>query len=164
MSVWIKMANVFDVSQQELTEALAKELKKRQEFSPPAWAPFVKTGQFKQAPPLQQDWWYMRVASILRILYIRGPVGVSKLRTQYGGKKNRGMKTERTYKSSGNPIRKILQQLEQAKLAKQVEKGVHKGRDITAAGKSLIDKVARGLKKPEETKNERVRRDKEKKT
>jgi small subunit ribosomal protein S19e len=141
------MTTVFDVSQQELTQSLAKELKKMPEFKPPEWAPFVKTGIHKDRPPVEDDWWYMRAASILRVLCVRSPIGVSKLRTKYGGKKNRGVKPEKFRKSSGNIIRKILQQLEKAQFAKQVQKGVHKGRQITPKGKSFVDKIAQQLKK-----------------
>jgi small subunit ribosomal protein S19e len=142
------MASMFDVSQQELTDALAQQLKKIPDFRPPEWAAFVKTGRSKQRAPLKDDWWYMRAASIMRILYKQGPIGVSKLRTHYGSKKNRGVKPERFYKASGNIVRKLLQQLEKAEFAKQVEKGVHKGRSLTPKGKSLVDKTAQALQKP----------------
>lgn len=137
---------IFEVSQDELTKELALELKKMPEFRPPEWAAFVKTGAFKQRPPVDMDWWYKRAASILRVIYLRGPVGVEKLRQKYGGKRNRGVKPEIFYKSSGNIIRKVLQQVEKAQFAKQVEKGVHKGRIITPKGKSFVDKAVQRLK------------------
>jgi small subunit ribosomal protein S19e len=96
----------------------------------------------KERPPLKEDWWYMRAASVLRKVSILGPVGVEKLRTKYGGKKNRGHKTEHRFKGSGNIVRKVLQQLEKAGLIKKGDKGVHKGRVITPKGISLIDKAA----------------------
>ena len=105
----------------------------------PEWAPFVKTGTHKERPPQQKDWWHIRAASILRKVELLGPVGVNKLRTKYGGKKNRGAKPERFKKGSGNIIRKILQQLEQAQLLKQEKKNVHKGRILTAKGKQLLN-------------------------
>ena len=92
--------------------------------------------------PLQDDWWYRRAASILRIIALRGPIGVSKLRTRYGGKKNRGVRPERFRIASGNIIRKILQQLDSASLSKQAVIGVHKGRVITPSGQKLLDKCA----------------------
>ncbi|MBN2111795.1 40S ribosomal protein S19, partial [Candidatus Woesearchaeota archaeon] len=95
----------------------------------------------------REDWWYVRAASILRKVSMLGPVGVSKLRTLYGGKKDRGMKPEKFMKGSGNIIRKALQQLEKAGLAKQAEKGTHKGRVITPKGKSLLDKAAVKIQK-----------------
>lgn len=142
------MANPFDVSQEELVQEIAKDLKKLADFKPPDWAIFVKTGHFKQRPPVDKDWWYLRAASVFRKIYLQGPIGVSKLRTLYGGKKNRGAKPEHFCKASGNILRKILQQLEKAGFAIQASKGGHRGRILTPKGKSLVDKAARRLIKP----------------
>ncbi len=137
------MATVFDVDPNQLIEKAAEELKKIPEIQPPEWAKFVKTGAHKERPPMQKDWWYIRTAAILRKLYIYNkPIGVSKLRKKYGGRKNRGHKPERFYPGSGNIIRKVLQQLEKAGFAQQVAKGTHKGRIITPKGKSFLDKLA----------------------
>jgi small subunit ribosomal protein S19e len=118
----------------------AKKLKEVQEISKPEWANFVKTSRAKERPPVDSDWWYMRAASILRKIYLLGPIGVNKLKVKYGAKKNRGHKPGKSYPGSGKIIRVILQQLETAKLIEQTEKGAHKGRVLTAAGKSLLDK------------------------
>ena len=74
------MATLFNVSQQALVERLKEELKNISEVSPPEWAKIVKTGSHKERRPSQEDWWYLRAASILRIISLRGPIGVSKLR------------------------------------------------------------------------------------
>ena len=136
------MATMYDAEPQELIIKAAEELKKIPEIKAPAWAPFVKTGMHKERPPADSGWWYVRAASILRAVYRLGPVGVSKLRSKYGGKKNRGVKKEHFYKGSGNILRKSLQQLEKAGFVKFAEKGVHKGRVITPKGKSFLDKIA----------------------
>ena len=133
---------MYDADAQELIEKAAEELKKIPEIKPPEWATFAKTGMHKQRPPAKTDWWYLRTASVLRTVYRLGPVGVSKLRTKYGGKKNRGVKKEHFFKGSGNILRKTLQQLEKAGFVKFTEKGVHKGRIITPKGKSFLDKIA----------------------
>lgn len=134
---------LFNVPQNELIEKTAEELKKL--IHMPSWGPFVKTGVHKQRPPVNVDWWYVRAAAVLRKIYLLGPIGVSKLRTKYGGKKNRGVKPERTFKGSGNIIRKVLQQLEEAKLIKQTVVGKHKGRVITPKGVSLLFSVAKSM-------------------
>ena len=90
---------------------------------------------------------YTRTAAILRVIYIRGPIGTSKLSTKYGGKKNRGVRPGHFYRGSRNIIRKILQQGEKAGLLTQAKKGVHKGRILTPKGKSIIDKLVVELKK-----------------
>ena len=126
----------------ELIEKLAEKLKAMPEIKPPEWAAFVKTGHFKERPPVSREWWFVRAASVLNSVKKKGPVGVSKLRTRYGGKKNRGHKKEHFYKGSGNILRKALQQLEKAGFVKFAEKGVHKGRIVTPKGKSFLDRIA----------------------
>src|SRR3989344_641357 len=136
------MPTMYDVDSQELINKAAEELKKMPEIKAPEWAPFVKTGMHKEKPPVNKDWWYVRTASVLRTVYRLGPVGVSKLRDKYGGKKNRGVKKEHFYKGSGNILRKALQQLEKAGFVKYNDKGVHKGRIVTPKGRSFLGKIA----------------------
>ncbi len=139
------MATVYDVDATALITAAAKELKEQKIIQPPAWAPFVKTGMFKERPPVDADWVYLRAASVLRTVYCMGPIGVSKLRKKYGGKKNRGVGKEHSYMGAGNILRKILQQYEKAGFVKHVQKGVHKGRIVTPKGISFLDKIATRL-------------------
>ena len=137
------MVSLHDVPANKLNTQLKEDLKEVKEVSPPEWHIFVKTGMHKERPPMQKDWWFVRAASILRTVAKDGPVGVSKLRSKYGGSKNRGVKRHKFTKSSGNIIRKILQQLEAAKLIQQVPKTeIHKGRILTSQGQSLLDKTA----------------------
>ena len=139
------MTSVFDVKPQNLATEIAKDLKSK--IQAPAWAVFVKTGAHKERPPVNPDWFFVRAASVLRTIYKNGPVGVSKLRTRYGGKKNRGRAPEEFRKASGNILRKVLQQLEKAGLVMQKTDGVHKGRIITPAGVALLERTAAGLAK-----------------
>lgn len=131
------MATIYDADPGVLIGKAAGELKKS--LKAPDWSKYVKTGAHKERPPEDRDWWYQRAAAILRSVYILGPVGTSKLRTKYGGKKNRGFKPEKFYRGSGKIIRMILQQLEQEQLIVQQQKGVHKGRVITPKGKKFLD-------------------------
>ncbi|MCF7861218.1 30S ribosomal protein S19e [Candidatus Woesearchaeota archaeon] len=139
------MSIINDVPINDLIIKVAQRLKDRQEIIPPDWARFVKTGLHKERPPVDRDWWYMRAASILKAVYTLGPIGVSKLRTKYGGRKNRGVRPEHFYRGSGSIIRKILIQLETAGLLKQVDKQDHKGRILTPEGVSFITKVASSM-------------------
>ena len=156
----LKSKMVQNINPTELIEKTAEELKKITELKPPIWAYYVKTGMNKERAPIRNDWWYTRAAAILRSIYILGPIGVSKLRTKYGGKKNRGHKPDKVYKSSGNIIRKILQQLEKAGFLIEEKKGIHKGRKITKKGKELLDNISKQIKpevkieKPKEKKVE----------
>lgn len=136
------MVSIYNKDINELISKAAEELKKVEEIKAPEWAKYCKTGVCKERPPENKEWWYMRTASMLRRLYIsKGPIGVSKLRKKYGGRRNRGHKPDKFYSGSGNITRKILQQLEKAGFAKKAEVGVHKGRIITGKGKSFLDKL-----------------------
>ncbi len=135
-----------NIGKQELIIALSKELKIM--IKKPEWAELVKTGVFKERPPVDSDWWYMRAASMLLKIQKLGCVGVSKLRTKYGGRKNRGVAPEHFFRGSGKIIRTILQQLEVAGLLKQDKKGHHKGRVLTGKAVSLIANTSKKLEKP----------------
>ena len=135
-----------DVNPNELIEQASIELKSIDKIKAPEWAKFCKTGTHKERPPIRADWWEVRAAAILRSVAKLGPIGVAKLRTKYGGRKNRGHKPDRFVKGSGNIIRKILQQLEAAELIKKGEAGNHKGRIITGNGQKLLDQSAMKVK------------------
>ena len=138
------MVSVKDVPADALIRAVADILKREySQVRPPEWAFFVKTGPNKERPPMQDDWWYIRAASILRKLYIYGPVGASRLRSAYSYRAKVGdrVRSERTRKAGGAIIRKILQQLESAGLVQKTPEG----RVLTPAGKSLLDRVAAAL-------------------
>jgi small subunit ribosomal protein S19e len=122
------------------TLALAEKLKTISEFEIPEWANFVKTGTSKQRPPTQDDFWFIRAASILRQLYIKGVVGVNKLRTRYGSRKDRGTMPDKFRKGSGKIIRLILQQAERAGIVEKVTK-LQKGRRLTEKGRELLDSI-----------------------
>src|SRR4030042_476856 len=133
------------VSRQELIKALAEKL--RPMLRKPLWAEFVRTGMHKERPPTDADWWFMRGASILLKVQKLQPIGVSKLRRHYGGRKNRGAAPEHSYKGSGSIARKILQQLESVGLLKQEARAGHKGRVLTPKAQSLIAQTTKELEK-----------------
>lgn len=136
-----------DVDATLLIQRVAEELKKDANIKPAQWAPFVKTGMSRERAPVQKDWWHVRAASILRKIFMLGPIGTHKLQTLYGGRKNEGMAPEHFYPGAGNNIRKILQQLEKAGLAKQTAKGVHKGRIVTPKGHAMLENTASAIMK-----------------
>ena len=136
------MTTIYDVSLQELVEEAAKELKKVGIISMPEWAMFVKTGSHKQRPPEDKEWWHHRCASLLKTIYTDGPVGIEKLRSKYGGRKDRGAKPEKFRKAGGKVIRVCLQQLEAAEFI--IKK--RRGRIISPKGMSFLDNVAHKIK------------------
>jgi small subunit ribosomal protein S19e len=133
------MTTAYDVPAESLIKNVAVKLKKEFKLEPPEWAMWVKTGAHKERPPEDNDWWFVRTASILRKIYLRGPIGVSRLRGMYGGKRDKGVKPYRHMKGSGSIVRKALQQLEKAGLVEAVE---GKGRRVTSQGQSVLDNVA----------------------
>jgi small subunit ribosomal protein S19e len=144
------MVTVYDVPGQALVEKLAEKLKSYEELKPPEWAKFIKTSPANERPPDEpvEEWWYKRVASVLRRVALLGPIGVSRLRKYYGGTKRRrhGMRKLHKVKGSGKLLRYILQQLEKAGLVQQVEQP-RKGRAITKKAKELLDKTAEEVAK-----------------
>lgn len=137
---------VLQVEPRKYATELAEELKKMPEFKMPEWAIFVKTSSARARPPEKKDWWWMRASSILRQIYIKNIVGVQRLRTRYGGKKNRGMKPERFFKASGKIIRTVLQQATKAGIVEQVKEG-KKGRKLTKKGREMLEDTAKRLLK-----------------
>ncbi len=143
------MTHILLVNPNELITKTAGELKKQKIVSPTPWSKFVKTGHHNDRLPDNEDWWYVRSAAVLRTVARLGPVGTEKLRTKFGGRKNRGHKPERHFKASGAIIRNILQQLEKSGLVKQTQKDNHKGRVLTPQGVSFLDKIAVQVAKQE---------------
>ncbi len=137
------MTTVYDVPADLLISTIAKELIENKKVNPPEWAKFVKTGVHKERRPEDMDWWYTRCASILRRVYIDGPVGLNSLRSYYGGKKDKGCEPEKFAKGSGSIIRTALHQLEDAGYIAKIKEG----RIVTPAGKSFLDKTSNIVKK-----------------
>jgi len=132
--------SVYDVEPQKYIEELAKKLEAVPEFEMPLWASFVKTSVARKRPPVDSKFWHKRAASILRQAFLRGVIGVGKLRTRYGGRKKRGGKPEKFKKASGKIIRLILQQSEKAGLL-QKAKGKKAGRELTKKGLELLNSI-----------------------
>jgi small subunit ribosomal protein S19e len=133
------MVSIREVPADKLINKLKEELKSIKEMSPPKWSSFVKSGTHRQKPPEQPDFWYIRSASVLRRIYMDGPIGTERLRSYFGGRKNLGHQPAHFRKSSGAIIRKILQQLESVGF---IEKD-KKGRKISAKGKNFLNSVSK---------------------
>ena len=139
------MTTAYDVPADVLINRLSGYMKENiREIQPADWAGYVKTGSHVERTPQNPDWWYVRSASVLRKLYMKGPVGVSRLRKEYGGRKRRGVRPAHFAKAGGNILRSILQQLEQAGLA---QKDGTKGRVVSGKGRSLLDAMSTQIKR-----------------
>ena len=134
---------LYDIEAGKYVNALAEKMKNVEEFEMPVWAKFVKTSTARARPPAK-EFWHLRAASILRQIYINGVIGVSKLRTRYGGKKDRGLAPKAFFKGSGKIIRTILQQAEKAGMLEKI-KDKKSGRKLTKKGKEFLDEVSNSL-------------------
>ena len=137
------MTTVYDVPPDHIIRRVAEELKKRKEIVPPEWAAFAKTGVHKELPPEDPDWWFTRAAAVLRRVYVDGPLGVERMRSFYGGNKNRGSKPNAFRKGSGSILRKSLQQLEAAGFI------IHDktGRRVSPEGMKFLDNLSQEVLK-----------------
>ena len=133
------MAKVYDVPADELISKLTDVLKS-EEIDVPTWAVFVKTGAHADKPPQKPDWWHTRCASILRKIYLHGPLSVNDLRTMYGdGKRNMYYGARHHKDASGAIVRNIIHSLEKLGYVEKVEK---KGRILTKHGIKKLDILA----------------------
>ncbi len=124
----------------EYNDTLAEALEKMPEFKAPEWVHFVKSSPHKERPTQDTEFWYKRAASILRQIYINEIVGVNRLRTRYGGKKDRGSRPSKFVKSGGKIIRTILQQADTAGFTEKTLVP-RAGRKITAEGKEFLESI-----------------------
>jgi small subunit ribosomal protein S19e len=131
------MANVYEVDSGKLVGVAAQRLKEKG-IAKPVYADYVKTGPSKERIPSQKDFWYIRSASLLRQVYVSGPVGVSRLRTRYGSRKGHVVSRHHHMRAGGSMITDALNALEKAGYVKKGKQG----REITASGKSFLDKIA----------------------
>jgi small subunit ribosomal protein S19e len=133
-----------EIPAEGVIDKAAEKMKPMDEFRPPEWALFVKTGAHRQRPPQDPDWWWIRSAAVLRKISMKGGMGVSLLRKEYGGRKNKGHKPEHKYRASGAVLRKILQQLEAAGF---VAKDKKSGRKVTREGIAFLSAAAKESRK-----------------
>ena len=141
--------NIYDVLPQDLINAVAMQLKTDNSLQVPEEAKFWKTSWIREFPPEDYKmFWYIRGASLLRKLY-RSSIGINRLKKVYGGRTPGYVHLKHSSTGSGAIIRRILQQLETAGLVQKTDK---KGRILTNAGRSLLDKTAATLQRAESTK------------
>tara|TARA_Y100000310_G_C20003458_1_gene499630 strand:+ start:70 stop:489 length:420 start_codon:yes stop_codon:yes gene_type:complete len=136
------MNGVREIEAGKYNVLLADALKKEGHFEAPEWVLFVKSGAGKERTINEDDFWHKRAASVLRQIYVHEIVGVQRLRTRYGGKKDRGKRPSRFVRGGGKIIRVILQQGEEAGLVRKSE-GQKKGRSLTEKGKKFLESVGK---------------------
>lgn len=133
------MVNAYEVKAADLVRLTAERLKGK--INKPAYIDFVKSGAGKERVPQDPDFWYIRSASILRQVYLNGPIGVSRLRTRYGNLKGHVVHHHHHARAGGSIIQDALVELEKAKYVKATKAG----RVITPEGRSFVDKLCKEI-------------------
>ncbi|MBT7241454.1 MAG: 40S ribosomal protein S19, partial [Candidatus Diapherotrites archaeon] len=149
---------IYDVPIAYLIEETAEKLKT--DIEEPEFTKYVKTGVHRERAPQRDDWFYVRMASILYRAYKWNVIGTERLRSYYGGKRNRGVKEEHQYKASGKVIRSAVQKLE---AGGYLEKAQPKGRKLTPKGQKLLNEnsklVVSGIEAGKYTKKVKVKKE-----
>merc|ERR1712216_598181 len=123
-----RSVTVKDVPADEFIKAAAEFLKRQPKFDVPKYHDIVKTGVIKEFAPIDEDWFYVRTASILRKIYLRKGTGVGALKKWYGGSNG-------THRGT----RKAMHELEKLELMEHCPDG---GRAITPKGRAEMDRIA----------------------
>jgi small subunit ribosomal protein S19e len=135
------MVTIYDVPADALIEEVAARLEDR--IDEPDWVEFAKSGSGKELPPEQEDFWYVRSASLLRKVAQNEPIGIERLATEYGSKKRGSnryiVRPGRHSSGSRKLIRASLQALEEDGL---VTTAAGEGRRLSDEGEAFLSEVA----------------------
>jgi len=136
-----RSVTVKDVPADAFIKACAEFLKRQPKFDVPKYHDIVKTGVCKESAPYDEDWFFIRSASILRKVYLRKGTGVGALKKWYGGStgNHRGTKKAHFSTASGAIIRKSMFELEKLQMMEHCEDG---GREISSKGRAEMDRIA----------------------
>merc|ERR1712097_31958 len=123
-----RSVTVKDVPADAFIKACADYLKRQPKFDVPKYHDIVKTAVHKELAPYDEDWFYIRAASIARKVYLRKGTGVGALKKWYGG-------------SSGTHVGtcKAQHELEKLEMMEHLGDG---GRVISSKGRAEMDRIA----------------------
>ncbi len=136
------MANVLEVDASDFIKRASEKLKANG-VQKPKYTEYVKSGAGKERVPSDPDFYFVRCASILRQVYLNGPIGVSALRTRYGNRKRHVVHRHHHYRAGGSVIKDAFDSLEKLGYVKKDAKG----RAITKQGRSFVDKISNEIAK-----------------
>ncbi|KAI5148369.1 small subunit ribosomal protein S19e [Enteropsectra breve] len=94
------MDSVFRVQPKPLINAIVDTLKSNGNISLPENHDIIKTGHGKQYSPENPDWYYVRMAAIVRQAMRFGTVSRKGLAHRYGIRKNRGVRPTKFARAS----------------------------------------------------------------
>ena len=139
------MTTVHDIPADLMISSLSAKLEVDGIVNQPEWSTFVKTGIHRERIPVQENWWAIRSAAVLRKVAIKGPIGVNRLAHEFGGPRDRGVKPNAAASGSRKIIRTILQQLEAEGLVESRKSpggNVNLGKVISSKGQSYVNAIA----------------------
>merc|ERR1711907_117891 len=112
------------------------------------WADHIKTAKRKQMPPQNSNWFYTRIASIARQLYIHPKgIGVGALARFYGGRERNTTCKKHFSRSSRGIIRYALKVLKKLGFVETVKTSSEKQmRRLTSKGLSDLDNIVLNCK------------------
>ncbi|MGP6207186.1 30S ribosomal protein S19e [Cuniculiplasma sp. SKW3] len=133
------MVNVKEVPADLLVNELALQFGEMKNIEEPEWTLYTKSGVHREKGWTQEDWYYRRLASTLRKVYVNGGIGIGRLSEQYGGKKDGGSKPYHPAAGSRSIVRHMFNKLEELGLVKKSENG----RVVTPTGQAMLDKASK---------------------
>lgn len=133
------MVDVRKVPAELLLRNLSKKFQGDKRVEAAEWLKFAKAGIHKEKSWEQEDWFYKRLASTLRRVYLTGPIGTSRLSEYYGGRVDRGSKRYHPARGSRSIVRHTLVTLEKLGYVKKDKNG----RSISPQGQSLLDQASK---------------------
>lgn len=133
-----------DVSAEAFIAGYAKHLKDQGRMTIPTWVDIVKTSSANELAPYDEDWYYIRAASIARKVYLNKGVGVGQLKRWYGGAFRKRCQRSHFRKACGQIIRTILKDFQKLGLVETiVEESDNKEAPVTRCVKCCCARVLR---------------------
>ncbi|MCL4322967.1 MAG: 30S ribosomal protein S19e [Candidatus Thermoplasmatota archaeon] len=148
------MVNVKEVQIGRASYKLSEEFSKNKKIEVPEWAEFLKSGLHREKSWIQEDWYYRRLASTLRKVYVRGNIGIQRLSEEYGGKKDGGSKPYHPVSGSRSIVRHVLNELQSLGLVVKKESG----RSISPKGEAMLQKASRNVMEALSEKREELKK------
>uniref|UniRef100_A0A0A9Z8I6 40S ribosomal protein S19-1 n=1 Tax=Lygus hesperus TaxID=30085 RepID=A0A0A9Z8I6_LYGHE len=138
-----KAKTVKDIPASKFVAALAEHFKNSGKYKLPVWHDIVKTSSAAQLAPLDEDWYYKRLAAVARRVYLKGGLGSHRLTKCFSRSGKFDTRPRHSVRAAKQPIRSALKALEKNGLVSR-KKGAA-GRFFTSAGRRELDNVATSI-------------------
>lgn len=105
------MEGVYRVKADPLIDGIRENLQNNQSITLPKDYVFIKTSHGKEFSPEDSNWFYIRMASIVRYAMCKGTVSLKGLCRKYSCRKNAGVRPSRYAKGSEFVIESAIEEL-----------------------------------------------------